>query len=68
MPPVIVACVPAEVPVPLALNVVLLLSEKVVSADTSNVAPAAMEMFAELLMEPPTPNASVPALMVVPPV
>jgi hypothetical protein len=69
VPPLMVAAVePVVVPVPLALNVVLLLKAKTATADTSKVAPAAMEIVAELLMEPVLPKASVPALMVVAPV
>ena len=37
-------------------------------ADTSKVAPAAMEIVAELLIEPALPKASVPELIVVAPV
>jgi hypothetical protein len=54
--------------VPLALKLLLLVKAKAVMADTSNVAPAAMEIDAELLMEPFAPSANVPALTVVLPV
>lgn len=64
-PPLMTAAVPAVMPVPLAFKLVLLLKLKVPMADTSLVAPAAMLREAELLMEPLTPNVSVPALMMV---
>ena len=62
-PPLRVAARPA----PAAFKVVLPLKLKVVMADTSNVAPAAMLMFGVLETEPVAPSAKVPALMVVAP-
>src|ERR1700721_2736256 len=66
-PLIAAAVVPAPVPVPLAFSVVLLLNVKEEMAETSNVAPAPMLISALWLIEPPLPNASVPALIAVPP-
>ena len=69
--PLIAAAVePRAVPVPLALSVVLLLRVNVLEdrAETSNVPPAPIPMFAVVLMDPFPFSASVAPLMNVGPV
>jgi hypothetical protein len=68
VPPLMAAAVePIVVPVPLALKMGLGLKVNVALADTSKVAPAAIEICGVALIEALVPSTSVPPLMLVMP-
>jgi hypothetical protein len=62
-PLIVAAVLPTVVPVPLAFKTALLLKVQLLMAETSKVAPAAMVILGELLIEPVLPKASTPWLM-----